>query len=397
MILRTAAVVGTGLIGTSVALALTRAGVQVHLLDIDAVAARTAASLGAGTSAVPRGPVDLAVLAVPPSLTGPVLAERQRQRLAHSYTDVAGVKRATEREFAKLGVETSTFIGGHPLAGRERSGPLGARADLFQDRTWVLTPSPRTDGETLNRTLSMVSMCGAVPMMMDSALHDRAAALTSHVPHVLAALMAARLVPASDAAVRLAGTGLRDMTRIAAADPGLWADILQQNAADVADVLDLVRADLSQVVGALRDLSQGRDGGALAKDGAALTDMLARGVAGQARLKETQAGAGTGTVTVSVAFADESGILAEILALAAETTGDTTQAAVDYGTDGTGGRVVFPVPPHQASRLAHRMTAEGWAVHVETRRNRSPRPVRRASCDEEPTVVNRPSEVAARG
>ncbi|MGW1806931.1 prephenate dehydrogenase [Streptomyces sp. NPDC002078] len=385
MILRTAAVVGTGLIGTSVALALTRAGVQVHLVDTDAVAVRTAASLGAGMPAAPGEPVDLAVLAVPPSLVGPVLAERQRQRLAHSYTDVAGVKRATERDFAKLGVDTSTFIGGHPLAGRECSGPLGARADLFQDRTWVLTPSPQTGSETLNRTLSMVSTCGAVPMVMDSGFHDRVVALTSHVPHVLAALMAARLVTAPDAAVRLAGTGLRDVTRIAAADPGLWADILQQNAADVADVLDLVRADLSQVIGILRALSPDRDG-ALAGDGAVLTDLLARGVAGRARVTETQAGAGPGTVTVSVAFTEEPGALTEILALAGELTGDTAQAAVYYGADETGGRAVFTVPPHQALDLARRMTDEGWAVHVETRRSRSLRPVRGASRDDEPTV-----------
>ncbi|MFI5830706.1 prephenate dehydrogenase [Streptomyces sp. NPDC051578] len=327
MILRTAAVVGTGLIGTSVALALSRAGVQVHLVDTDAVAVRTAASLGAGTPTAPREPVDLAVLAVPPSMVGPVLSEWQRQRLAHSYTDVASVKRATERHFAKLGVDTSTFIGGHPLAGRECSGPLGARADLFQDRTWVLTPSSQTDGETLNRTLSMVATCGAVPMVMDSGLHDRVVALTSHVPHVLAALMAARLIPAPDAAVRLAGTGLRDVTRIAAADPVLWADILQQNAADVADVLDLVSADLSQVIGTLRALSPDR-GGALAVDGAVLTDMLARGVAGRARVTGTQAGTRPGTVTVAVAFADESGALSQLLDLAGELTGNTAQAAV---------------------------------------------------------------------
>ncbi|MFF1797571.1 prephenate dehydrogenase/arogenate dehydrogenase family protein, partial [Kitasatospora sp. NPDC058263] len=130
--MRTAAVVGTGLIGTSAALALTGRGLTVHLEDADPDAARTAASLGAGTTEPADGPVDLAIIAVPPALVGKVLADCQRRGLARWYTDVASVKDGPRAEVAALGCDTVHYIGSHPMAGRERSGPLAARADLFE-------------------------------------------------------------------------------------------------------------------------------------------------------------------------------------------------------------------------------------------------------------------------
>ncbi|MFK4227088.1 prephenate dehydrogenase [Streptomyces sp. NPDC019890] len=376
--MRTAAVVGTGLIGTSVALALTRGGIRVHLIDTDPSAARTAAALGAGTLAPPRAPVDLAVLAVPPSQVAPVFADRQRAGLALSYTDVAGVKRAPERAFAVGGVDTSAFIGGHPLAGRERSGPLGAHAGLFQDRTWVLTPTPDTGPETLNRALSLVAACGAVPMVMDSPLHDRLVALVSHVPHVVAALMAARLAHAPDVAARLAGPELRDVTRIAASDPGLWSDILAENSAEVADVLDALAADLSQTIGALRGLSSAARGDAKAADMARLTDLLSRGVTGQARVPGTDARAQAGSVPVSVAFGDEPGALAELLARVGELAGPVGRVTTEYPVGRPGGLARFMVAPVRARDLVHRLNEEGWMVHSAGRRRRSQngRPVR---------------------
>lgn len=131
---RTMAVVGTGLIGTSVALAARLRGVTVFLSDRDPLAARTAAALGAGLAEEPVGPVDLAVLAVPPSMVGGVLARAQRRFLARSYTDVASVKSLPVRMVLSQAPDPARFVGGHPMAGRERSGPLAARADLFHGR-----------------------------------------------------------------------------------------------------------------------------------------------------------------------------------------------------------------------------------------------------------------------
>src|SRR5690242_6661880 len=142
--MRSALVVGTGLIGTSIALALTRSGIDVYLYDADDSAARTAASLGAGRHGLPESPVDLAVLAVPPAKTGVVLAHAQASDWARVFTDVSSVKDQVQDAAGAAGADLSRFIGGHPLAGRERSGPLAGRADLFEGRPWVLTPGPTT-------------------------------------------------------------------------------------------------------------------------------------------------------------------------------------------------------------------------------------------------------------
>ncbi|WP_223778393.1 prephenate dehydrogenase/arogenate dehydrogenase family protein [Streptomyces sp. 135] len=191
--MRTMTVIGTGLIGTSIALAVSGRGVRVFLSDRDPAAARTAAALGAGLARDPGETVDLAVIAVPPSHVGAVLTEAQERGLARAYTDVASVKAGPEQAALRRAPDPARYVGGHPLAGRERSGPLAARAELFRDRNWVLTPSRLTSDEAFERALELVALCAAVPVVMRSQDHDAAVAVTSHVPHLMASLMAARL------------------------------------------------------------------------------------------------------------------------------------------------------------------------------------------------------------
>lgn len=283
--MHTAAVVGTGLIGTSIALALSARGVTTHLLDRDPDRVRIAVARGAGTPGPPSEPVDIAVIAVPPSRTARALAEHQRAGLARVYTDVASVKALPHAECLALGCDTTTLVGGHPLAGRERSGPLAARADLFQDHHWVLTPTPDTTEAALNRALELVSLCGAVPALLEPPDHDRAVALVSHLPHLMATLTAGRLREGEEYAVRLAGRGMRDATRVASGGAALWADILAANATALAPLLTELRADLATAAEALSQLSTATtDPAATAEALADLTALLQRGVEGRARI-----------------------------------------------------------------------------------------------------------------
>ncbi|MFD5760154.1 prephenate dehydrogenase/arogenate dehydrogenase family protein, partial [Streptomyces sp. NPDC127044] len=191
--MRTALVIGTGLIGTSAALALSQRGVVVHLTDHDPEQARTAAALGAGTDEAPGGPVDLAIVAAPPAHVAATLADAMRRGVARGYLDVASVKGGPRRELEALGLDLSAYIGSHPMSGREKSGPLAATGDLFEGRPWVLTPTRDTDTEVLNLALELVSHCRAVPVVMDADAHDRAVALVSHMPHLVSSMVAARL------------------------------------------------------------------------------------------------------------------------------------------------------------------------------------------------------------
>lgn len=278
--MRGVAVVGTGLIGTSIALALRDRGITPYLLDRDPEAARIAAGLGAGVVGAPRTPVDLAVLAVPPQHVATSLREYQLRGLAQDFTDVSSVKVRPQLEAAELGCDLSHFVGGHPMAGRERSGPLAAQADLFRGRPWVLAPAGGAGERAVSRATALADLCGARPLVMDPAQHDQAVALVSHTPHLVASLLAARLLHGDESHLQLAGQGLRDATRIAAGDADLWTDILSSNAAAVAEVLTELALELDAAVGALRELARGPSAHGPAGR-ARLNDALVRGVRGR--------------------------------------------------------------------------------------------------------------------
>ena len=354
--IRTLVVVGTGLIGTSVALAAARRGVTVYLSDRDESAARTAEVLGAGHVGLPPGPVDLAVLAVPPSQIAPVLAEQQSRGLARSYTDVASVKSGPEREILSSAPDPSRYVGGHPLAGRERSGPLAARADLFQDRAWVLTPSRLTSGTALDRALDLIALCGAVPLVMQSELHDDVVALTSHVPHVVASLMAARLQNGPAETSQLAGQGLRDVTRIAGGDPRLWSDIFQANAAAVARILTDLQEDLSSILIALNDLAE-PDRRRGTQSMRTVVDLLDRGIAG---LGEVPARAAR-SAHVHVLIAGRPGELSRLLSATADLEVGPEDAAIRPAPGERGDLLVsLAVTPLNAGPLVSKLSSEGW-------------------------------------
>ncbi|GAA1988207.1 prephenate dehydrogenase [Kitasatospora viridis] len=359
--MRTAVVVGTGLIGTSAALALTARGITVHLEDADPDAARTAASLGAGITDEIEQPVDLAIVAVPPALVGRVLADCQRRGLARCYTDVASVKSGPRAEVAELGCDTTSYIGGHPMAGREQSGPLAARADLFEGRPWVLTPTADTSTETLNAALELVALCGAMPVVMDAVAHDRAVALVSHAPQLVSSLVAARLENADETAVRLAGQGVRDVTRIAASDPRMWVDILSANAAVVADVLEELAVDLNTAVGSLRSLAA--DGAQDRQKGTAgIEAVMRRGNQGQARIPGKHGAPPTRYETVVVAIGDQPGELGRLFKEAARAGVNVEDVAIDHSAGRRIGLVQLSVEPTAVHQLVTVLTERGWDV-----------------------------------
>ncbi|MEU3860103.1 prephenate dehydrogenase [Streptomyces sp. NPDC028722] len=363
--IRTAAVVGTGLIGTSAGLALSRRGVRVHLIDADESAARVAAARGAGTVALPDGPVDLAVIAVPPGLVARVLGRHQRGGLARAYTDVASVKAPTALAVACGAPEPDLFVGGHPMAGSERSGPLAARADLFEDRPWILTPGPQTCPDALNAVLAAVSLCGAVPVVMEPHAHDRAVALVSHAPHLVASLMAARLGEAPGQELRLAGRGVRDVIRVAGGDPGLWTDIVRSNAPALVEILQALTKDLEALTRALHALAVAGPGAEDAENAlAVLRDLLVRGREGWAAVYEPGGGVPAGEVTLTVALAGRPGEVDRLLHAAEESGIGTEGIRLSWSGASTELSASLAASPAAAESMRRRLAADGWRVSV---------------------------------
>ncbi len=359
--MRTALVIGSGLIGTSAALALAARGVRVHLRDRDPEHVRTAAALGAGTDTEPDGPVDLAVVAVPPAHIVRTVTEAQRAGLARAYLDVGSVKGGPRRELTAAGGDLRTYLGTHPMSGREQSGPLAANADLFEGRPWVLTPTQETDTEVLNLALELVSLCRAVPVVMDADAHDRAVALVSHTPQLLSSMVAARLESADETAVRLCGQGVRDVTRIAASDPSMWIDILSANPGPVADVLADVAGDLTETVAALRSLDSA-DESKRGSGARGIEDVLRRGNAGRARVPGKHGQAPAAYETVAVLISDQPGELARIFADAGAAGVNVEDVRIEHATGQQAGHVQLMVDPAAAAELTAALRERGWAL-----------------------------------
>ena len=238
----TVRIVGAGLLGASVGHALRAKGIDVVLTDASPAQLRLAVDYGAGRLPQDDDAPVLVVVAVPPDVTADVIQAELERYPDAVVTDVASVKLEPFRTLRDRGVDLARYIGSHPLAGRERGGAISARADLFIGRPWVVC--------ALFEALALD--VGAMPLEMTPEEHDRSVALTSHVPQVVASLLAGRLAGAEEGALRLAGQGVRDTTRIAASAPELWVQILGANAGPVVEILDALATDMSEVADALR-------------------------------------------------------------------------------------------------------------------------------------------------
>jgi len=361
--LSSAVVVGTGLIGTSIALALRERGVRVGLADQDPAAARLAADIGAGTVvgqdfAGLGEPADLAVLAVPPAAAGPALLAAQAAGAARWYTDVASVKAAVLDQAAELGCDLTSFVPGHPLSGRERSGPAAARADLFLGRPWVICPGPQTAPEAVAAVTALVRCCQAQEVRLTAAEHDRYVALVSHAPHVVAAAMAARLASAAEPALMLSGQGIRDVTRIAAGDSRMWAQILAANAAAVADVLTAVSADLTAAAEALREAAaEGASPGLKA-----VTGLLDEGTAGVTRIPGKHSKPRSDDMVVQVVIPDVPGELARLFRAAGDAGVNIEDIGIEHSPGLPVGVAELVVRPEAVARLTQAPAAYGWPV-----------------------------------
>lgn len=359
--IRSCLVVGSGLIGTSIALALCRRGVAVHLADRDPVAVRRAADLGAGSADPPQKQVDLAVVAVSPSATAEVVCDLLRASTAATVVDTAGVKaRVLDDVRRTMGAE-ARFVGTHPMAGRERSGPGAAQADLFQSRSWVVVAAD-ADAASLARAELLVELCGGVAVHMSARDHDDGVALVSHVPHLAASLVAARLAAGTEQSLVLAGQGVRDVTRVAASDAGMWVDILTGNADPVRRILSELRDDLDIALGALQEAPA--DAVAQPDTQQALHELLARGKAGRARLPGKHGAPPTAYVVVPVVVADRPGELARLLVDAGDAGINVEDVRIEHSPGQPVGLVELSVQPGVEQRLAGELTRVGWVVHA---------------------------------
>jgi prephenate dehydrogenase len=362
----TVRIVGTGLLGTSIGLAL--GGMAKVLLDDPSpTALALARDVGAGTVDDGAAPPDLVVVAAPPDVTANVVARQLHAHPHATVTDVASVKLGVAEQLAEMGADLRRYVGGHPMAGRERSGPVAARADLFLGRPWVLCPTAETEPERLDRVRRLAVVLGASPVTMPAGDHDAAVALVSHLPQVAASLVAARLARATDGAVSLAGQGLRDVTRIAGSDPTLWAQILAANAGPVAEHLRELRDDLDDVIealGALGDEAGPRTWPARDAVGArgTLARLVAAGNDGRDRIPGKHGAAPTSYAVVTALLPDSPGQLARLFHDIGEAGINVEEFSLEHAPGRPVGLAEVSVLPAVRAALEEALVTRGWHV-----------------------------------
>ncbi|HEX5511028.1 MAG TPA: prephenate dehydrogenase [Actinomycetales bacterium] len=357
-------VVGTGLLGASVGLGLRSLGVDVVLHDASPTALAMARDVGAGRlpDEDADGPVSLVVVAAPPDVTADLVAAELLGNPRAVVTDVASVKASVLREVRDVVRDPAVlarYVGGHPMAGRERSGAVAARADLFAGRPWVLTPGPDVTAEAMAAVRDLATDLGAVPLTMSPEAHDEAVARVSHVPQVLASLVAARLLDSPDDAVALAGQGLRDVTRIAASDPTLWVQILGGNAGPVAEVLAALRDDLDGVVRALRSLAA--DAGAPGAR-ATVARAIQAGNEGQARIPGKHGAPPTRYEVVTVLVPDRPGELGRLFTEMGEIGVNLEDLRLEHSPGQPVGLAEVSVVPGARALLEDELVKRGWTI-----------------------------------
>jgi prephenate dehydrogenase len=348
-------VVGSGLIGTSIALAAGAAGWQVWIDDSDPDRLRVATAVGAGQAWQPTcDPVDLAVVAAPPSVTGEVASSIIRSGLASTVIHVCSIQTLPRRDVETCGVPTDRFLGTHPIAGRERSGPHHASADLFRERPWIICPAAATAPDATALAERLAVDCGGLVTRMSEAEHDELLARLSHVPQLIASALAGSLTGLAVGDVALAGSGLRDTSRLADSDPLLWTEIVEGNRAAVATALRGVLTPLSELLRSLDDASE--------TGPEQVRTLLESGRAGRSLLGGKHGSVAVRWATVSVVVPDSPGKLARLLADAASCGVNVEDIRVDHAPGQPVGMVELDVRPDGRETLQHALDSHGWTV-----------------------------------
>ena len=366
-------IIGTGLLGTSLALALRTADVEVQLSDTSPTSLALARDMGAGTPHDKHSPEpQIVVVATPPDVTADVVVAQLSAHPNAVVTDVASVKERVVAEVrARAGAEARRYVGSHPMAGRERSGAGSADSDLFAGRPWVVVGQD-SDPEAELAIRNLAVDVGATPVRMGASEHDAAVAAVSHMPQLIASLVAARLEELGESALALSGQGLRDVTRIAASDPRLWSAIVVGNAGPVADLLRRISDDLSALITGIEAAACDPGGPEYTAPGAAstiapgavgaVTDVMTRGNAGRARIPGKHGGAPRRYAEVQVLVPDAAGELGRLFSDVRAAGLNIEDFSLEHSAGQSAGIALISVLPAAAQGLEEALDAKGWRV-----------------------------------
>ena len=345
-------IIGSGLIGTSIGLALAARGVQVEMLDLDQKAQKLAQDLIASEIS---GAPEVILFAIPASALAETFEREFVLNPGSKFIDIASVKTKPQVEVLRISGRSSRFLATHPMAGREVGGAASARADLFEGRTWIYCPTyadgAQVDSDVLETGLWLINSLGATPISMSASRHDSAVALVSHLPQIVASLLAAQLKGAKSEDLDLAGAGLRDTTRIAASDPELWQEIISSNAQEILPLLINLQNDLGSLIQSLDDPVK-------------VGSFITAGNEGRSKIPGKHGGKAREYTQLPVVIEDKPGQLAALFDECAKASVNVEDLTIEHSPGQFTGLITLALSASDASILQKHLEESGWNVHA---------------------------------
>ena len=340
-------IVGSGLIGTSIGLGLVQRGIAVEMVDSDPLAQGLARDL---TGGVVVADPELVIFALPTSGLSQVIQSEIAINPQSIFMDVGSVKSEVVLQVKTFPGLSTRFLPTHPMAGREIGGAGSARADLFQGRSWILTPEADCAPESKNLVLELITILGATPIELSAEDHDAAVAKISHLPQIAASLVAKQLTGTPAEWMELAGQGLRDTTRIAGSDEKLWKEIIYSNRAEISELLISLQNDLTQMIKSLDDPTK-------------IADLIAAGRDGKAMIPGKHGGKAREYSYLPIVIDDKPGQLGAIFNECAAMQVNVEDLNIEHSPGQLSALITLSLSADDADKLSAHLTSIGWNVH----------------------------------
>ena len=340
-------IVGSGLIGTSIGLGLVQSGIAVEMVDSDPLAQGLARDL---TGGVVVADPELVIFALPTSGLSQVIQSEIAINPQSIFMDVGSVKSEVVLQVKTFTGLSTRFLPTHPMAGREIGGAGSARADLFQGRSWILTPEADCAPESKNLVLELITILGATPIELSAEDHDAAVAKISHLPQIAASLVAKQLTGTPAEWMELAGQGLRDTTRIAGSDEKLWKEIIYSNRAEISELLISLQNDLTQMIKSLDDPTK-------------IADLIAAGRDGKAMIPGKHGGKAREYSYLPIVIDDKPGQLGAIFNECAAMQVNVEDLNIEHSPGQLSALITLSLSADDADKLSAHLTSIGWNVH----------------------------------
>lgn len=347
-------IVGAGLIGTSIALALAHQRVFVSIDDTDQKVLALAKDLLAPylkADGEEKKEFDLVIIATPPASVVTALKAEFATNSKSIFIDVSSVKTNLIQEIDALPALSERFVGTHPMAGREVSGASSAQADLFNGRAWIITPTTNSSARAIAMAKELIEALGASSYEMSAKEHDHLMARISHLPQIASTLIASEIQDLG-AGLELSGQGLRDVTRIAGSDGALWSEILLENKHEVLSTLDQFISKALALKGAISESKQEE-----------IKTLFLKGNSGRAKVSGKHGSKPRNYLHLLVVIKDEPGALSQLFTECAQIKANIEDLSIEHSPSQESGLITLAFSPKDGERVEAHLKKQDWKVH----------------------------------